>query len=85
MATNGYKTITKINGAAVPCGVDKALEGSVFAMPRDRSKQYQKMIEREKSARREKALDSENAYGNSDPTPREAVGEIIKEQKQGVA
>ena len=47
-------------------------------MARDREKNREKV-------RREKALDSKNAYGRSDPTPRDAVGEIIKEQKQGVA
>ena len=47
-------------------------------MARDREKNRKKV-------RKEKALDSKNAYGNSDPTPRDAVGRIIKEQNQGVA
>lgn len=54
-------------------------------MPRDRRKQYQKMIEREQAVQREKALDQANAYGDKDPTPKEAVKKIIAGQKQGVA
>ena len=42
-------------------------------MARDREKNREK-------ARREKALDRENAYGVKDPTPRKAVRNIISKQ-----
>ena len=47
-------------------------------MARDRAKNREKV-------RKEKELDGANAYGVQDPTPREAVHNIIEDRKGNVA
>ena len=52
-------------------------------MPRDRRKQYQRLLERERLLKQEKALDPQNAYGDRDETPRLAVNGIINGKQRG--